>query len=275
MNTPRPDGREATPTIATEIELKFELPEHYTLPDLSGISPAVMMSDPREQQLDALYFDTDHLALARRGITLRRRSGGSDAGWHLKLPRTAGERIEVRLPALSEPADGSRQVPAVLAERLGAYVTGIELRPVARLRTHRIVYPVLDADQQTLAEIAVDEVRSTILVQPPVLPDSVWRELEVELVAGDRRLLHQLRDVVVASGAMAARATSKLERALGELLRDTAETSPASARGHEFAVAAHLNGAAAHWHRRMDAVTAMRDTVTSRRQVSDQHPRAW
>ena len=33
-----------------------------------------------------------------RGLTLRRRRGGSDDGWHLKLPAGADSRDEVRLP---------------------------------------------------------------------------------------------------------------------------------------------------------------------------------
>ncbi|WP_242418751.1 CYTH domain-containing protein, partial [Frankia sp. CpI1-P] len=41
---------------------------------------------PRTVTLDAVYYDSDDLRLARNQITLRRRTGGHDAGWHLKLP---------------------------------------------------------------------------------------------------------------------------------------------------------------------------------------------
>ena len=41
---------------------------------------------PPVQALDAVYFDTPGKDLARNRITLRRRTGGPDAGWHLKLP---------------------------------------------------------------------------------------------------------------------------------------------------------------------------------------------
>ena len=55
-------------------------------------------SGPDEQLLEAEYYDTDDLRLIRNGITLRRRRGGSDAGWHLKLPAGTDTRREIRLP---------------------------------------------------------------------------------------------------------------------------------------------------------------------------------
>ena len=36
--------------------------------------------------LTAAYLDTDDLRLARWRVSLRRREGGTDEGWHLKLP---------------------------------------------------------------------------------------------------------------------------------------------------------------------------------------------
>ena len=53
--------------------------------------------EPTEFALSATY-DTADLRLARSGLTLRRRRGGSDDGWHLKLPAGADARDEVRLP---------------------------------------------------------------------------------------------------------------------------------------------------------------------------------
>lgn len=50
--------------------------------------------------MHADYYDTDELTLFRWRITLRRREGGLDQGWHLKLPvvgGNAGDRDEVRL----------------------------------------------------------------------------------------------------------------------------------------------------------------------------------
>jgi inorganic triphosphatase YgiF len=40
-----------------------------------------------EQTLEAVYYDTKDLRLARAGVTVRRRPGADDAGWHLTLPK--------------------------------------------------------------------------------------------------------------------------------------------------------------------------------------------
>jgi len=67
-----------------EIERKFDADPRSPLPDLSGAGGTV--SEAVKSQLDATYFDTADRRLARHGITLCRRTGGEDAGWHLKLP---------------------------------------------------------------------------------------------------------------------------------------------------------------------------------------------
>ena len=56
------------------------------------------MGQQVEQLLEATYFDTPDLDLAAHGVTLRRRSGGNDAGWHVKIPQGKDTRTEVRLP---------------------------------------------------------------------------------------------------------------------------------------------------------------------------------
>src|SRR5674476_553116 len=83
-------------TRYSEVERKFDVDPGALLPDLSGA--AVAVSEGVESQLDATYFDTADTRLARQRITLRRRTGGDDAGWHLKLPAGQDERTEVRLP---------------------------------------------------------------------------------------------------------------------------------------------------------------------------------
>jgi hypothetical protein len=45
-----------------------------------------------------MYFDTADLRLAEAGATLRRRVGGLDDGWHLKLAVTPGVRTELQRP---------------------------------------------------------------------------------------------------------------------------------------------------------------------------------
>jgi uncharacterized protein YjbK len=62
-----------------------------------------------------VYFDTAALALAAHGITLRRRTGGVDAGWHLKLPEGAGARTEVTEPVGSDPDKVPRRIRQLVA----------------------------------------------------------------------------------------------------------------------------------------------------------------
>ena len=56
------------------------------------------VTGPEQVELEATYFDTAGLDLVGAGITLRRRVGGEDEGWHVKLPTGTG-RWEVHQPA--------------------------------------------------------------------------------------------------------------------------------------------------------------------------------
>ena len=68
-----------------ETEKKYDVDAEAELPALQDIKGVGRVGEPYEASLEAVYFDTDDLALASRGITLRRRTGGADAGWHLKM----------------------------------------------------------------------------------------------------------------------------------------------------------------------------------------------
>src|SRR5258706_3220017 len=86
------------PTEHVETELKFEVGLDLVLPDLAGLADGVAVTAPEVHLLAASYFDTADLRLAKAGITLRRRTGGGDAGWHLNLPLTAGTRRALQRP---------------------------------------------------------------------------------------------------------------------------------------------------------------------------------
>ena len=75
-----------------EIERKFDVDQTFALPDLTGVPGVAEVRAPVEHALEAAYYDTADLRLARARVTLRRRTGGVDAGWHVKLPATAGAR---------------------------------------------------------------------------------------------------------------------------------------------------------------------------------------
>ncbi|PAX84718.1 CYTH domain-containing protein, partial [Streptomyces albidoflavus] len=103
------------------------------------------------EELDATYFDTDDGRLAATRTTLRRRTGGHDAGWHLKLPvPTDGDaRDELHAPLADT-------LPADLARLLRSRTRDAPLGPVLRLRTTRRRHTLHGADGTLLAEAATD-----------------------------------------------------------------------------------------------------------------------
>ncbi|NEA06535.1 CYTH domain-containing protein, partial [Streptomyces sp. SID10116] len=83
-----------------EIERKYDVKAGTELPDLTGVTGVAGVVDKGTADLDAVYWDTPDQRLAAASITLRRRTGGHDAGWHLKLPVSLadGVRDEVHAP---------------------------------------------------------------------------------------------------------------------------------------------------------------------------------
>lgn len=138
--------------MATEIEDKFDVPAEFMLPDLADVPGCAEVAGPKSYELVAVYFDTPDLRLAARGVTLRRRRGGADPGWHLKLPKAKGVRSEITHPLTRS----AKIVPAELAGLVRAYTRGAELVPVARLETKRSVTHLLDGTGAVLLEIADD-----------------------------------------------------------------------------------------------------------------------
>ena len=114
-------------TEIRETERKYELAARRSqLPALSDLPMVATETDAGEQALEAEYYDTADLRLIRAGVTLRRRRGGSDAGWHLKLPVGDDSRDEIRLPL----GRTGRRVPAELAALVRVHTRGEPLRPV-------------------------------------------------------------------------------------------------------------------------------------------------
>jgi CHAD domain-containing protein len=193
----------------SEVERKFDVDPGALLPDLSGAAAAV--SEAVESQLDATYFDTADGRLARHHITLRRRTGGEDAGWHLKLPAAQDERTEVRQPL----GRATRKVPAALAREVRALVRDRPLVPIAELQTTRIEQRLFDDDGQALATVADDTVHGRRLGDEEAQV-STWREVEVELLDGDRSFLDAVSDRLRAAGLKPSASSSKLARLLAE-----------------------------------------------------------
>lgn len=192
-----------------EVERKYTPLESAGLPSLTSLPGVDHLGTPESHDLDAVYFDTETLALASRRITLRRRTGGVDAGWHLKLPVAAGERREITEPLGGDP----ETVPLPLLQLVRVHTRDHKLLPVARLRTHRTVLPLQSSEGTVLAEFSDDHVDAQLL--PAADGSAKWREWEIELVDAPRQLLKEADALFAADGVPAALATSKLARALG------------------------------------------------------------
>ncbi|HEY2576345.1 MAG TPA: CYTH and CHAD domain-containing protein, partial [Streptosporangiaceae bacterium] len=164
-----------------------------------------------EQRLEAEYYDTGDLRLIRAGATLRRRVGGEDAGWHMKLPAGPGTRREIRLPL----GDGDT-VPAELAGLVLGYTRGEPLRPVARIATRRQRLILLGRAGESLAEVAADDVSAQTMGESTTV--SQWHEVEVELTGGDHRLLEAAGEMLRRDGLRPSEWAAKLEHALGRRL---------------------------------------------------------
>ncbi|KUF14735.1 CYTH and CHAD domain-containing protein [Streptomyces silvensis] len=206
-----------------EIERKYDAAADSALPDLTGVGGVADVVGQGVTDLDAVYYDTPDERLAAASITLRRRTGGSDAGWHLKLPVAHGTRDEVHAPLTDDPSD---DVPDALRDLVRAHVRGADLAPVVRLRSARDLHHLLGGDGAVLAEISVDGVLAERLGSGT--GTVAWTEIEVELAdGGDPALLDKVDKKLRKAGVRPSAASSKLARALAE----TADGGPGPASG--------------------------------------------
>ena len=215
-------------STSRESERKFSLGDGggaAQLPDLVGAGRVASVDAVVAHDMVAVYYDTADLRLAREGVTLRRREGGADDGWHLKLPvgsTTDRDELAVPLADGGAPAEGTSHptVPKALTALVTALVRVSPLGPVAELRTHREVRVLRDAEGRALAEAALDDVEVVVpsgagAGSAGVVPGR-FRELEVELLDdGDEADLDAVSDALVAAGAVLGAQVSKAERALG------------------------------------------------------------
>jgi inorganic triphosphatase YgiF len=196
-----------------ETEQKYDAAADFILPDLSGLEGRAKASGRQRYFLSATYFDTEELDLIKNRITLRRRVGGPDEGWHLKLPVRKDTRQEIRLP-LS--AGDSGNVPAELTAQVQDVIAGRRLHPIAILDTERTVVTLSGQAGEPLAEVADDLVTATRLDEPGAEPVA-WREIEVEAAEGAKvgGLMEAAGQALREAGARRSSSASKLGRLLG------------------------------------------------------------
>jgi hypothetical protein len=174
----------------------------------------VTAGEPRS--LDARYVDTADAALARAGIALRRRTGGPDAGWHIKGPLVDGARTELHWELGDSVADVPPGAVAQAGTMTGSPLPPDALLPLARIRNERVAYRLLDASGGVMAEFADDHVVAT---DERTGIERRWREWELELGPAAPPDPHAFFAAAAAAvhavGGRPAASASKLARALG------------------------------------------------------------
>ncbi|MCF3134178.1 CYTH and CHAD domain-containing protein [Streptomyces olivochromogenes] len=199
--------------LTRETERKYATPEGDDigwLSHLTGADPVASLSEGGVQELDAVYYDTADLRLTRTKASLRRRTGGTDAGWHLKLPLPGDSREEIQAPLSSEAAPPDELVELVLSRTRKA-----PLRPVIHIRSTRSLRHLLDAEGAVLADLSMDAVWAESLLEDG--GHARWTELEVELAnrAGPE-LLDGIEEVLHEHGVDREQSPSKVAHALAE-----------------------------------------------------------
>ncbi|WP_028049773.1 CYTH and CHAD domain-containing protein [Cellulomonas sp. URHD0024] len=207
--------------VHREVELKFSVGPGVEVPSLVELAgptndgQRLTQGEPEHHVLRATYYDTADLGLARHHLTLRRRVGGKDAGWHLKLPGEGSERAEVRLPA----GRAGGAVPQRLQRLVRARTHGDPLVPVATITTERTVHQLFDATDRALLELADDRVAARRVLPlggsgDARGPEVAWREIEIEVLDGGEEVLAPVAAQLGARGLTVAPHTSKIARVL-------------------------------------------------------------
>ncbi len=191
-----------------ETEQKFDVDDSAPVPAFLDVPGIDRVEGPELDSLEAVYFDTAALDLAARGMTLRRSTGGSDAGWHLKVPEGPDRKRDFHAPTGLEDA-----VPPALLDELRVHLRGHELVPLARITTLRSTLRLYAPDGTCVAEFADDDVNAQVL--HPVQSTDHWREWGVELKQGGPGFLTGAEAALARAGARSSEHTSKLGRALG------------------------------------------------------------
>jgi CHAD domain-containing protein len=196
-----------------EREAKLVAPAGVRLPDMTGLVPGATAIELPELGLDATYYDTDDLRLARSGITLRWRGGEPGPPWTVKIPHSVvGPRLdrhEIRFDGRMD------EVPGPARDLVLASARTQGIRPVARLTTIRRPIEIRDGDGRLLAFVVDD----TVSVTSDRCPAGWFREVEIELHdPGDsgRQILENAALRLVAAGCVTESPVPKLVRALGE-----------------------------------------------------------
>lgn len=208
------------PSVHREVERKLKVAPDFVVVDLvaHGVIARVIPGQPF--QMNAAYHDTSDLRLVRWGATLRRREGGADAGWHLKLPvwgADHGTRDELHLPLWS---GSTGFVPAELADIVAPLTRGERLITVAWVHTTRTPSILIDHEGVEVAELVDDQVQVRNHHGQTV---AEFREIEIEALhtgadinQAGIQIVDRIAAVLIERGAEPSD-VSKAAAALGKL----------------------------------------------------------
>jgi CHAD domain-containing protein len=190
-----------------EREVKLRPVTGFRLPALSGVAEGLTARPAEVVDLQAVYYDTADLRLARGGASLRYRE---PEGWTVKLPRSSSGALLVRgehtFPG------GPESPPMAAVDLVRAWVRTTSIHAIARLKTRRRRVELVDEAGKHVAEVVDDEV--SVLDEGRIR--ARFRELEVE-IGEDAPIA--LADALVTrlqgSGAGEPDPTPKIVRALG------------------------------------------------------------
>lgn len=195
---------------ATEVELKLAAEAGFVIPPLDQLEERISaMHELPVQELHSTYHDTPDLRLARRGITLRFRSGEELSGWTLKFPVDAREILTRSELGFQAPED---EVPEEARRLLTVFILTAPLIPVAQLTTVRRRWLLIGGKGEAVAELADDQV--SVIEDGSIIGG--FREIEIEEREGDSEILERVGRRLQESGAVAAEPIPKLVRALGQ-----------------------------------------------------------
>ena len=223
-----------------EVERKYAVYSRAELPDDSAFAAlGFRVTAPESFTLAATYFDTPDAALGLQRVAVRKRVGGKDEGWHMKLKGLGGSR-ELVWPLADTMPDGLlREIVDRVgqhdANRMTAVATVHTLRAIVRVSRDEGVSGVSATATATasvtgatgangttgspeqpgewLIELADDRVVATNALSGE---ERSWREWEAELAPGaSLELLELVEPLLIGAGAERVRGTSKLQRAMG------------------------------------------------------------
>ncbi|MEJ5998534.1 CYTH and CHAD domain-containing protein [Corynebacterium sp. H130] len=191
-----------------EVEVKYAASPTTTVPDLTQIDGVGSVVSTVVHSLSARYYDTADLRLTRSKITLRRRTGGKDEGWHIKLPAAHG-RLEIGAPLTDEPTND-------ILDPVRAIIRDLPLNVIAQVDNERHEHLLADEQGAIIAEFCDDHVTAWSLL--PAGKKQEWREWELEAASdfeATPEFFESAKDVFEAAGAVPSESPSKLVAALG------------------------------------------------------------